>query len=387
MNIRVPHYYKEFKCIGDKCSDTCCAGWEVVVDDEASLYYKTVEGPFGDRLRSHMVIDQDEETVFVLHNGNCPFLNEKKLCDIYTELGEDKLCTTCTEFPRFTEEFEDLREIGISLSCPEAARILLDSEIPVTFEIKSNEEKIIEEDELDSELFKHLIDARKTAIHILQNRSMNIDDRIAVLLTFTKNIQDKMDRDKVDMLSGINEQYMQDDFIDTVLKKLEIYREKYFIKYELIQEYLQICLDMENINESWPKTVEDTIAILFENGMDSQKYKDEHFKFNTYYAERMYEYEHLMVYYIFRYFMKAVYDADVFSKVKLAVTGYLIMKELDVAKWMANGHTLNKEEQVDLMHLYSREVEHSDDNLEILDEEFKINSGFNFENMLIAILS
>ena len=27
-----PSYYKKFRCVADKCPDTCCAGWEVVVD-------------------------------------------------------------------------------------------------------------------------------------------------------------------------------------------------------------------------------------------------------------------------------------------------------------------------------------------------------------------
>lgn len=35
------------------------------------------------------------------------------------------LCDTCRNYPRHIEEFEDLREISLSLSCPEAASILL----------------------------------------------------------------------------------------------------------------------------------------------------------------------------------------------------------------------------------------------------------------------
>ena len=38
----VPDYYKKFSCIADKCPDTCCAGWEIVVDDEynPTIIYK-----------------------------------------------------------------------------------------------------------------------------------------------------------------------------------------------------------------------------------------------------------------------------------------------------------------------------------------------------------
>ena len=55
MLIRTPDYYEQFKCIADKCTDTCCAGWQVDVDDRSFAYYKTITGPFGDRLKSVMV--------------------------------------------------------------------------------------------------------------------------------------------------------------------------------------------------------------------------------------------------------------------------------------------------------------------------------------------
>ena len=34
MEIRVPHYYRKFRCTADKCPDTCCAGWQIVIDEE-----------------------------------------------------------------------------------------------------------------------------------------------------------------------------------------------------------------------------------------------------------------------------------------------------------------------------------------------------------------
>ena len=42
MKIRVPNYFKDFKCIASKCEDTCCAGWGIVIDDEALEKYQKV---------------------------------------------------------------------------------------------------------------------------------------------------------------------------------------------------------------------------------------------------------------------------------------------------------------------------------------------------------
>ena len=49
MKIRTPEYYKDFKCIAGACTDTCCAGWDVDVDEKSYDYYKTVAGSFGQR--------------------------------------------------------------------------------------------------------------------------------------------------------------------------------------------------------------------------------------------------------------------------------------------------------------------------------------------------
>ena len=42
-----PSYFEKFRCIADKCPDSCCRGWDVVVDDETNEFYKTVGGEFG----------------------------------------------------------------------------------------------------------------------------------------------------------------------------------------------------------------------------------------------------------------------------------------------------------------------------------------------------
>ena len=107
MKIRVPDYFNEFNCIASECEDTCCAGWGIVIDEETFKHYESVEGEFGDRLRRE-IVSVDGENIFVLKGDNCPFLTENKMCDIYNNLGEDSLCYTCRQYPRFTEEFGNL---------------------------------------------------------------------------------------------------------------------------------------------------------------------------------------------------------------------------------------------------------------------------------------
>lgn len=52
MEITRPDYYKEFSCIAGACPDTCCAGWQIVIDDKSLKKYKRVKGTFRNRLHN-----------------------------------------------------------------------------------------------------------------------------------------------------------------------------------------------------------------------------------------------------------------------------------------------------------------------------------------------
>ena len=387
MKTKVPYYYKDFKCIASECSDTCCAGWEIIIDEDTHEKYKNVTGKFGEILRSKITLYEDGEPGFILEGDDCPFLNKNKLCDIYSELGEESLCNTCKQFPRFIEEYGDTREIGISISCPEAARIILDNDKRVEFEINENDEMVSAYDDVNYDLFLQLMPARKIALDIIQNRSMTLKNRIALLISFAHDIQDKIDANKVFEVEEVRKSYLDEDFIKSSIKQLNRYKDREKFKYDNMHKYFQVYKSLEHIDENWPKIVDHTFEYFYKVINDHQLYINKHNEFNKYYKEKEYEYEHLIVYFIFRYFMKAVYDYDVLAKVKLAVVSYLIIKELDVVRWIDNKGNLTKQDQIDLMHMYSKDIEHSEDNLEELAQIFEINKVFGLEEILIMIMN
>ena len=100
MQYTFPNYYKEFSCIAGACPDTCCAGWQIVIDDQTLKKYQHFKGPFRNRL--HNDIDWKQH-VFRQYNRRCAFLNEENLCDIYTETGPEMFCRTCRNYPRHNE--------------------------------------------------------------------------------------------------------------------------------------------------------------------------------------------------------------------------------------------------------------------------------------------
>ena len=125
MKLYAPAYYKDFRCIADKCEHSCCIGWEIQIDEETLKTYGQLEGNYARAVRES--ISTDGEPHFKLDAcDRCPHLDERGLCKIILNLGEDRLCDICREHPRFYN-FTDVAEVGIGMSCPEAARVILSS--------------------------------------------------------------------------------------------------------------------------------------------------------------------------------------------------------------------------------------------------------------------
>ena len=124
-----PTYYQAFRCIAADCPDSCCQGWDVVIDSDTETFYNSVQGKFGEKLRGAIYTDQDGDRVFRLADEKkCPFWGEDRLCDIYRELGEEHLCLTCAQFPRLKMDYTVFCEHTLALACPEAARLILSTD-------------------------------------------------------------------------------------------------------------------------------------------------------------------------------------------------------------------------------------------------------------------
>ena len=89
-----PPFYKRFRCMASACPDSCCVGWEVVVDDDAAAFYRRLPGPLGSALREAMTIDADGDRIFTMADGHCPFWTHEHLCRLELELGPEAPCFT-----------------------------------------------------------------------------------------------------------------------------------------------------------------------------------------------------------------------------------------------------------------------------------------------------
>ena len=385
MKIRVPEYFKDFKCIASKCEDTCCAGWGIVIDDVTYDRYKNVQGKFGERLRSE-IVHEAGENIFVLKGNNCPFLNKEKTCDIYINIGEENLCYTCQQYPRYTEEFGSLREIGISLSCPEAARIMLNNDKKVTFELSENEEVVSSYNDINAQLFIELLQSRNIVMDMLQDRDIDLRKRVALALLFVDEIQEKIDESEIKEIKSVREKYSDKLFLEELLEKLEEYKDNEGIKYDNIQEYFNVFRDLKHITPNDPLGLNDALRYFWQADEDEELYILKHKQFVEYYEDKIYKFENILVYFVFRYFMKAVFDYDALAKIKTAIISYMMIRELAVVRYIENNE-FTDEDMVDIAHTYSKDIEHLEENIEALAELFETNDVFDIEEMVIALMN
>ena len=386
MKIRVPDYFNEFNCIASECEDTCCAGWGIVIDEETFKHYESVEGEFGDRLRRE-IVSEDGENIFVLKGDNCPFLTENKMCDIYNNLGEDSLCYTCRQYPRFTEEFGNLREVGLSLSCPEAARIILRNSEKVSFELTENEEEVTRYNDINAMLYINLMQCRNIIYNILQNRNIDLKYRATIILKFTDEIQNKIDENNIQAIKTIIEKYLDKKVVEEIIDEVKKYEGNESGKYNNIHECFKVFKDLKHINPNDPLCLDDALRYFWQSDEDEEVYFNNHREFNNYFQGNTYKFEQILVYFIYRYFMKAVFDYDVIAKVKTAIISYLMIKELCVVRWIENGSKFAEEDLVDISHTYSKDVEHLEENIETLAEVFETNNVFTVEEFLTVLMN
>lgn len=380
MIKRVPHYYDEFTCIASECKDNCCiGGWEIDIDDETANYYLNLPGEFGDRLRK--AIGRTDEYCFKLKDGKCPFLDNHNLCEIYKELGEDKMGVVCTQFPRYTEYFGNIKEMGIGLACEEAERIILTDKKPFLLVSIDIDEEEIEDEEFDSGLSEYLFELRDIIFNMLDNENINLYQKMIYLIAIGHDIQTLINlNDFVKIGHYIND--LKTKGLNSVKTKYDNIATGYSGD---VSNIIMAYNELEILNEQWPETINDIFEILYDEDTSKEQYNKVLKEYWTVIKDRDYEYCNMLKYFIFRYFMKAAYDHDVFGKVQLAVTNFFVIRDMDIVRWLKNDKMFDLQDRIDTVHIFSREVEYSEDNLEVLAEEFIFDDIFKAEN-LIALL-
>lgn len=318
MEIRKPAYFDEFHCLAGQCPDSCCKEWDVSVDEAAAARYHSMPGDLGQRLRQ-VIYEEDGRYYFAIQSdGRCPMWRDDGLCRIQAEQGEQALCRTCRDFPRLVHDYGDFVEQGLELSCPEAARLILSARVePWTVEKIPGGEP-----EYDRKVMDVLIQVRQTALDILTDERYTPSEALALLLIHGYQSQEWLD--------GGEEEPFDPKMALALADKLAQSGDG--------KALTDFYLGLEILTEAW--------RARLEAGWQKCEYPEQCRTMARYFVER--------------YYLQAVSDYDLVSRVKLAVVSCLLVAGL--------GGDFTQTAQ-----LYSKEIENDADNVEtILDGAYTV---------------
>ncbi len=335
MRFRTPSYYNKFKCIASECTDNCCIGWEIEIDSDTACYYQSLSGAFGNRLKENI----SKENTFILNNERCPFLNKNNLCDIIISCGETHLCQICRDHPRFFEWYGNLKEGGIGLSCEEAARLILTTD-EVEYSICEVAEK---PEEVDNSLFELLLSAREYIFSVLDDGNLSFTEKLNTVLDFSQKLQFEID----------NPHLIDEANFSNVQKKGNL------------SQIIELFGSFEPIDNVWT----DEYNFLKKSSFNQ--------KIICSLNEKTYL-TNIFRYFIYRYFLKGVFDEEILSKVKFAVISVMMIK------LMTNGKN-DLKTYIEKSKLYSKQMEYSDENRELFYDLSYENDCFDISVMKIII--
>ena len=377
MHYTIPNYYRDFSCVADRCTDTCCAGWEIAIDPASLARYRRTDGPLGNRLHNSIAWKKGS---FKQYGGRCAFLDESGLCDLYAEGGQGMRCKTCRTYPRHIEEFEGVREISLCISCIEAARIVLGQREPVRFLEFDREGREEDYGDFDFLLYTKLTDARELALRILQNRSRPVGERMTMALALAHDLQSRMDQNALFAADILFTRYGKERAPERFGDRVAGMAGSSGLRFDMLRGMTEDLGRLEALNADWPGQLEAIREALYGQGVaDYERARLEFARFCEGTDWALWT-EQLAVYFVFTYFCGAVYDGRAYGRMKFAVMSALLIGELAFGVLRMQGNRLTFEDFVDIAHRFSREVEHSDDNREQLlalldrEERFRVDA-------------
>ena len=315
MQITKPDYYDRFCCIAGDCPDSCCKEWDVQVDPVSAEYYQRLSGPLGDRLRE-VLHTEDGETVMTIVDSRCPMWRTDGLCRIHAELGEEALCKTCREFPRLTHDYGDFLEYQLELSCPEAAKYILNPAPPLFI---TTQTEVFSEAEYDEEAMAVLKTTRKKALDIIFDTSRPVPECLALALLHGCQAQSELD-------GAESQQFDAASALDSA---------QAFLKAGSPTEMTDFFLSLEILTPEWENLL---------RAPSPAPWSDHH--------------RALAGYLVQRYWLQAVSDYDLYCRVKFIILVCQLVKHI--------GGNIFRTAQ-----LMSKEIENNIDNVEaILDAAY-----------------
>lgn len=372
MKVLKPFYYDDFKCTANECIDNCCSNWNIDIDEKTFKKYKKLKGEWGKKINSNISRKRSNPNYLQygkinLKNNKCSLLSEDGLCTIHGSLGEDYLCNTCRVYPREIRKYGEIYERNLSISCPEVARYIIKSKDNFSFDLEDEKLSDLDKDYIvnnkyNEKLYNILWDTRSLSMEIIQFKEIEIWKRISFFKMLTDKVQNIINEKQYDnyeeLLNNFREQITNIDVINS-LDKISVIPD---VKVKFIQSALKVRANNGLNNEKFISLIIEYNELFdknsdFKSNVENIIEKEE--EFNKYLKEQENIIENLLIYLIYKYFMKSLHTKDLNAEVNNIILSYAMIKMLLLSRYNKNDKELNEEDFVEVFYLFSRTVEHN----------------------------
>ena len=261
-------YVKKFQCIGSLCPNTCCAGWDIHVDQETLSKVSNTKNKLVKKLLSNKIVETPQsEYPAKLKNKNekkCFFLEKDNLCLVQKKDQTEFLPLTCRTFPRRFIQFPESKFTSCSFSCPEIGKMVLFNKKTLRFLFNSEKiDKISFPEFNNSSQENQNIVFAKNGTKLLNLVKCLFEEKINIKIILLIINQIAMDRSVMESDPNRIEEIFY--FIKNSLTK-----KKYIYDIDIVSEILFFKSICEKIRKSeaiknFPKIIRDFILFDFEN--------------------------------------------------------------------------------------------------------------------------
>ena len=214
-----------------------------------------------------------------------------------------------------------------------------------------------------------LADAREVMIGIAQNRDKPLGERILLVLGLAHDIERRVRSGNLFTCEELFDKYESEAAGKFVHGRLAHYMQQEERRYKEGKHLFRKLYRLEVLKEDWRRVLQESELLLYKEG--GKAYSENCRRYEQWMNEKIPDWqvkcEQLFVYFLYTYFCGAVYDARVYGKVQMAAVSVLLISELWKARWLRNEGVLDLEDLTEIVYRYSRELEHSDENLELFE--------------------
>lgn len=361
-----------FKCIGPKCTDTCCAGWDINIDEVTFKKYENSNGKLKEIVKGKYIKNENLDDSFnygfmiITEDNKCPFLNTNLLCEIHGQCGEENLSITCKRYPRVFNIIDDVYEKSGIPSCEEVCSKAFLNKEKMEF-IETEEEldeetieirRVIDTDAfIDSDsLIQYFWDIRVSSINIMQNRDFSIEERLILLKSFYEKLEylrcDDNFYEIEELLEKINEDSSN---ISSIIKYID------FTPFNFDRNFFNLILNEDLLNKVIGSKLKAFLTSLkSEKNLISESLNNDKLeKLDITLTNYSYIFENYLVNQIFKDIIPFNKGENLKESIKVLINTYKLIKGYLILLYTSSQKEISEYEIIHIIQALSKDLEHN----------------------------